>query len=323
MRPHYEVNMKTSGIVSSILILSLTSFAGSSRLRTGVMPFYDTVAGNSNSNRSKEVLSDIISALAEYRFIDLMERAETDKLLKEIALGQSGLIDERTAAKAGRVHGLQLMITGTISRKRISARVIDIETQKIITAASVERTGSRWLAEKLASGIEVHLAREKLKSLRNESREIDFKFWVENSTGKKIENRGTTKIGEKVVFNFSSNKNGYLTIVDIQPGGDVVILFPNDIHPSNRVEAGRLYKIPSSNDTFEITVTEPAGADTLVAFFTVNRVKWLDRDKLTGSGFWSVRKKEKLALSRGFQVTATGLKKDLWESRVIHINVEK
>ncbi len=315
--------MKIPGILLLILILSFTSYAESSRLRTGVMPFYDTTAGNSRSKRSKEVLSDIISGLAGYRFIDLIERAETDKLIKEIVLGQSGLVDEKTAAKAGKVHGLQLMITGTISRNRISARVIDIETQKIITAASVEKAAGSLLADRLASGIEVHLAREKLKSLRNESREIDLKFWIENSSGKKIESRGTTKIGEKVVFNFSSNRNGYLTIVDIQPGGDVVILFPNDMHPSNQIEAGRHYRIPSGNDTFEITVSKPAGTDTLVAFFTVNRVKWLDRDKLTGNGFWSVREKEKLALSRGFQVTATGLKKDLWESKVIDINVEK
>jgi hypothetical protein len=315
--------MKKPGIVSAILLLCLASHAGSSRLRTGVMPFYDTAAGNSKSGRSKEVLSSITTGLAEYRFINLMERAETDKLLKEIVLGQSGLIDEKTAAKAGRVHGLQLMITGTISGNRISARVIDIETQKIITAASVGKNSKGLLADKLAAGIEVHLAREKLKSLRNESRKIDLEFWVEKPTGKKIDKKGTAKIGEKVVFNFRSNMNGYLTIVDIQPGGDVVILFPNDMHPSNRVEAGRLYQIPSVDDTFEITVSEPAGADTLVAFFTVKKVKWLDRNKLTGKGFWSVREKEKLALTRGFQVTATGLKKDLWESRVVQINVER
>ncbi len=315
--------MKTSGIVSAFLILCLTSHAGTGRVRTGVLPFFDSIAGKSNSSRSKEVLSEIVSGLSEYRFIDLIERAETDKLLKEIALGQSGLIDEKTAAKAGRVHGLQLMITGTISDDRISARLIDIETQRIITALSVERKERSILAKKLASGIEGHLAREKLKSLRNDSREIDLKFRVERSSGGTINNRGAAKIGEKVVFSFSSNRSGYLTIVDIQPGGDVVVLFPNDTQPSNRIEAERLYRIPSVNDTFEITVSEPAGTDTLVAFFTVKKVMWLDRKKLTGNGFLSVREKEKLAVSRGFQVTATGLKKSLWESRVININVTR
>ncbi len=315
--------MKITGIVSTLLILCLTSHAETGRIRTGVLPFFDARAGTRNSSRSHGVLSEIISGLGEYRFIDLVERAETHKLLKEIALGQSGLIDEKTAVKAGRVHGLQLMITGTISASRISARIIDIETQKIISAFSVE--GNEWsiLGKKLASGIEGHLARENLKSLRNDSREIDLKFSVERPSGEIIDNRGDAKIGEKVVFSFSSNRSGYLTIVDIQPGGDVVILFPNDTQPSNRIEAERQYRIPSVNDAFEITVSKPAGTDTLVAFFTVKKVRWLDRKRLTGRGFWSVREKEKLAVSRGFQVTATGLKKSLWESRVININVTK
>jgi hypothetical protein len=133
--------------------------------------------------------------------------------------------------------------------------------------------------------------------------------------------KGKLRIGEKVIFNFQANEDGFITIVDIQPGGDVVILFPNDFSGTNQIQANKLYSIPSLKDAFDIVVSEPAGMDTVAAFFTRKKVQWLDRKKLEGQGFWTVKKKEKLAMSRGFRVVSTSLGRDEWESRGIEIEV--
>ena len=63
-------------------------------------------------------------------------------------------------------------------------------------------------------------------------------------------------IGDSDVFKFKSNRDGSLTIVDIQAGRDVVVLFPNDLRPSNRIDSEAECSIPSGDDGFKITVTK-------------------------------------------------------------------
>ena len=51
--------------------------------------------------------------------------------------------------------------------------------------------------------------------------------------------------------------------------------------------------------------------------------EWLDLKKLNRDGFWTVKKNEKLSMTRGFTITATKLKKRDWESRALEINVQR
>ncbi|MDY6932945.1 MAG: DUF4384 domain-containing protein [Spirochaetota bacterium] len=321
--------MKHLKCIFVFLLFFTNASAQYSAVRIGVMPFVDSDKKNATSGRSEDATAQVTNALYKYKFIKLVDRSKMKEMMREIELGMSGIVDESTAVKVGKMHGLQMMVVGTIRKNRITARAVHMETQKVISSDSVaDISGIELLGYKLASGIEVFLARENLKKLRNDSPDINLDFWVEKgsaSRGLKItpSAAGRIKIGEKVVFKFKSNRDGYLTIVDIQPCGDVVVLFPNDIHSSNRIESGREYSIPSEEDGFEITVSEPAGLDTIVAFFTKERVDWLDRKKLIGEGFWTVKEKEKFSMSRGFKITATKLKHADWESRAIEIDVYK
>ena len=81
--------------------------------------------------------------------------------------------------------------------------------------------------------------------------------------------------------------------------------------------------IPSKNDDFELTLTEPSGTDTLVVYFTKRKVDWLSREKLTGDGFKTVKDGEKFAASRAVTVKSRQLRKDEWESLELIINVAK
>lgn len=326
------MKIKNSIIVMPLILFSMTfsiSNAQYSSLRVAVMPFYDLAKKSTKSSKSVSVVSDLTNSMHKYKFIKLIERSRMKKVMNEIELGMSGLVDERTAAKAGKIHGVQVMIIGSINGEKITGRAIHVETQRIISSASVYGGAKiENLGEKLASDIEMYLARDNLKKLRNDSPDIDLDVWVERIAGKRSsrigpESNGKVRIGDKIIFHFKSNTDGYLTIVDVQPGGDVVVLFPNEIRPSNKIEAGREYSIPSKDDGFEITVSEPAGKDSVVAFFTKRKVGWLDRKKLTGEGFWTVKKKEKISMTRGFKITATKLKRRDWESLSIDIDVYK
>jgi hypothetical protein len=156
--------------------------------------------------------------------------------------------------------------------------------------------------------------------MRNDNSAINLNFWVARENAKD-KSTGMMKIGENITFHFNSSEEGYITIIDIQPGGDIVILYPNDSSPNNKIAADKDYSIPSKDDSFQITVSEPEGADTVVAFFTKKKVDWLDRNKLEGDGFKTVKDCEKLGMTRGLKLTSSQMKSSEWKSKVLEIQV--
>ncbi len=304
------------------------SYSQQKAVRVAVMPFYDGESKSIKSSASETMASQLSTALFKYSFIRLSERSRLNELISESKMAQLGIIDESSASRLGRVQGVDIMIFGSIDRGSITARAVVMETQRII-ATSTMKPGSDigLLSAGIARGIEVHCMKESLKSMRNDSPYIDFSFWVENiSNGPPVAvsgKDGKLKIGDRVQFRFHSNSGGYLTIIDIQPGGDVIVLFPNDGTPDNRIKADTIYTIPSTDAPYEITVQEPAGYDTLVAFFTKKPVQWLDRRFLTGQGFRSVNKNDVGTVIRGFEIKKTGLSPAEWESFAIDIQITR
>lgn len=305
------------------LALAAVLTAQQATVTVGIMPF---VNEKGKKLPDDAAAAELASVMARYRFIRLVERSRLDEIVKEMELGMTGLVDEKSAVRTGKIRGLEIMIFGTVSLSGVTARAVHTETGRIIASGSAARHGDmKSLGEKLAFDMETYLARENVKRLRNDSPGITVDFWMEKKNGARmLPGKGNTmKIGESIVFRFKSNRDGYLTIVDIQPGGDVVVLYPNEFSRDNRITAGTLYSIPGSGDTFEITVSEPAGNDTVVAFFTEKKAEWLDASKLEGSGFRTVKGAERFMATRGISITATGLNKAQWESAVIDINVVK
>lgn len=275
--------------------------------------------------------SELSAALGKYAFVKLVEREKLAAIAKELTLGQSGLVDEATAAKAGKIHSAQILVVGSLREGKVNARAVVAETSKVVAVASGSVSENAEIARALARGIETHLARENVKTLRNDSPDIELVFSIESkgkggTRGLKINDASKNpsyKIGDSVIFKFQSNKKGFVTLVDIQPSGDLVVLYPNDFAKDNAVEAGKEYSIPSKTDGFEITVSEPVGLDTVVAFFSEAKAAWLDPAKLEGEGFKTVRDSERLFAARGLKIVATGLKQNQWESKVIEVEVGK
>lgn len=316
-----KVTMKKIVLYVAIIISALITFNAYSQeyLATGIMPFT-----SSSKNQSEIVVSQLSKILQEYQFIRLIERSQMQKLIGEIEFSQSGLVNEQSALQQGKILGIKVMIFGTIDNNNtVSARAVYTETGRVIASSMQSSQNIALLGKELAYGIESFLARENLKKMRNDSPDIKLDFWIETKDGKRINPNDGLKIGQSVKFKFRANKSGYVTIVDIQPTGEVVILFPNQFNMNNYITADTVYSIPSETDGFELTVTEPAGEDTITLFFTEKKVDWLDMKKLQGEGFQSVEPAERFAVTRGFSVTATQLNTKQWESVVINVLVKK
>ena len=95
----------------------------------------------------------LISDLAELGEIRVVERARLNALLEEQKLGASGKVDAATAARIGKLLGARELVLGSYfdlaGALRIDARVVEVETGKIVRSVGVNGpAGDFWALER-------------------------------------------------------------------------------------------------------------------------------------------------------------------------------
>lgn len=75
--------------------------------------------------------------------LEVVERNKMDYLLDEIKRTEAGITSQATAVKMGQMLGAKLMVFGTIAQvddktARVAARVVDVETSRIVTSVDEE-----------------------------------------------------------------------------------------------------------------------------------------------------------------------------------------
>ncbi|HOJ87316.1 MAG TPA: FlgO family outer membrane protein, partial [Elusimicrobiales bacterium] len=95
---------------------------------------------NSKNEDAKIIRERITTKFAGYPKITLVERSLLDKVLSEIKLQTTGIINEKDMTKIGEMTGADYVITGTVNNLKnnkleINSRIIEIKTGKIISAA--------------------------------------------------------------------------------------------------------------------------------------------------------------------------------------------
>lgn len=73
-------------------------------------------------------------------------------------------------------------------------------------------------------------------------------------------------IGEELAFEIESDRDGYVTLVDLGTDGTVAVLIPNADDPSMRVRAGQTLRYPGGDLAFQ--ALPPAGGGMVRAFLT-------------------------------------------------------
>ena len=106
---------------------------------------------------------------------------------------------------------------------------------------------------------------KRLGDMENPAQE--FGLEVELSDG-----RTAFGIGENVAFNARSDRDGYLTLVDLGTDGTVTVLFPNPYDRDNSVSGGERITFPTESMGSEIQAMPPAGRGTVRAFLTAEQL---------------------------------------------------
>lgn len=85
--------------------------------------------------------------------LDLVDRTRLQLLLQENKLASTGIIDPATARKLGKIAGVQVLITGTITplenTVRLSLKAIDSEDARVLAATSKNIVKTRDIAQLL------------------------------------------------------------------------------------------------------------------------------------------------------------------------------
>jgi len=111
---------------------------------------------------------------------------------------------------------------------------------------------------------------KQLARLHNPHPPFAVKVWVTDPERKDF------MIGENIEFNFSTEEDCYLLMININKEGDITILYPNRFHSDNFVKGGSTIKIPGDNMKFDLQFFEPAGAETVKVIATKTPLKLSD-----------------------------------------------
>jgi curli biogenesis system outer membrane secretion channel CsgG len=95
------------------------------------------------------------SLFSEAKGFDVIDRTHLKTILQEHKLATSGLIDPATARKLGQIAGVETLVTGTLTPfeeyVRLSLKVLDTETAKIIAASTMDVPKTKTISDLIAS----------------------------------------------------------------------------------------------------------------------------------------------------------------------------
>jgi TolB-like protein len=111
---------------------------------------FDYVGKDATLEPLREGLAQmLISDVPSFANVNVVERARLTALLAEQKLGRSGKIDAGTAARMGKLLGARFLVLGNFfdlgPSMRIDARVVEVETGKIVRAVGVNGAAADFL----------------------------------------------------------------------------------------------------------------------------------------------------------------------------------
>jgi len=157
------------------LALAMPMQDDDNRVVIAIVDFKNTSRDESLDYLEKAIPESIITSMAKDGRLEIVERSRLQDALSEMKLGMSGVVDEQTAVEVGRAVGASAILVGSYVRIggmiQINARLIDVETSRIVKADSKRgRVGEEifMLMDQMAQSMEEQLVGD------NPSRQVEF-----------------------------------------------------------------------------------------------------------------------------------------------------
>lgn len=155
--------MKRKLFLSSIVIMTIFWGCASKevipfkdRYKVAILPVKSDLSQEEKAKWENLVEQTLTTELLEEQRVRLIERGQIDRLMKEQELIQKGLVDEKNAAKIGKMLGADAVLIADLYLEkdesllegpmvkhkkvkyivRVSGKIIDVETGEILAAAT-------------------------------------------------------------------------------------------------------------------------------------------------------------------------------------------
>ena len=127
-------------LATALTTLASSAAAQDTRPGIAVLPFENGGSyGQDKENfeaLQKGIPAMLISELSKNPGARLVDRSQTQEILKEQDLGKDGRVDANTAAKVGKIVGARYVIMGSFidfyGKFRVDARIVNVETSEIM-----------------------------------------------------------------------------------------------------------------------------------------------------------------------------------------------
>ena len=144
-------------LITLLLVLVLSTFvpfkvlADFKKTKIAVLDFKLQGHGYKTEDMGAIVAEWFITAFVKEGRFEVVERGSLKKILGEQKLGMTGVIDESTATKIGKLLGVKVIISGSVMKLEnileINARIIDVESASIIAAENVKSSRAAQLQD--------------------------------------------------------------------------------------------------------------------------------------------------------------------------------
>ncbi|ACR79622.1 MULTISPECIES: PEGA domain-containing protein [Kosmotoga] len=82
--------------------------------------------------------------------------------------------------------------------------------------------------------------------------------------------------GEEMVIHFKTNKDAYVTILDILPNGKIKVLFPNKFEKDNFIQADVEYTLPGTSSEYRLLTGDITGKEVFILIASTEPLYFLD-----------------------------------------------
>ncbi|MEF3281061.1 MAG: CsgG/HfaB family protein [Elusimicrobiota bacterium] len=124
-----------------LLAIDISSYTAKvENKRIAVVPF--SYADSTSSIKDGTVISERLSMELIKLKNEVIERNALEKVLKELKLENSGIVDPQKAVELGKILGVDFLITGTLVRAKdnkieVNARIVEVETARAVKAFQI------------------------------------------------------------------------------------------------------------------------------------------------------------------------------------------
>lgn len=265
-----------------------------------------------SSDKNLEIKS--LRIFSQKNFIKVIDKRNLKTIIKgrrgrSIELMQPGIINEMP--DRSRMADIEYIFQIDKKGEDVLGHLIKVSNSRILGAWSgpVE-----YISRRCSARLESESALKNLYRLKSPGSGIGVNIRFK---------KNKYRLGDKLEFEVASDESGYLYIIDIQPGGDIVLLVPNAAHKVFKIKKGKKIRIPG-NAGFSFRIVPPIGIDTIKAIVTKNRINILQCEGLSDEGFVKeVEAGKKPVFTRSVEVLINRLDKNSWGEDTAEIEVMK